>query len=353
MPQGDTRRNFEEAAFKKQGDFRDSSPTISAEGRNPEGHLLASSYECENLYPGIRERDQAVKFFSDRKIKWWRSRLDKGPNRPTRHMASSQVACVNFMLPLASMPDALLAAIRAIDKDVNRIVPIKDEGNSSLVSLVEFEWIGVGKSLEGTTSRGFNSTSIDAYVVAETDSGLRAYLLEWKYVEKYLSSKPDFKGEGNKGETRKGMYCPLYYADDSSFNLEAAPEMDEFLYEPFYQLMRQRLLADSMEQSRKLGVDEANVNEAKVVEAKVVVVVPEENLAYRQVTSDDGKFKTSPPLAERFPGLTVEEVMRAVLKEPDKQFAMVAPRKLLDAAEQAGGSEVRDWANYWRERYGV
>ena len=40
--------------------------------------------------------------------------------------------------------------------------------------------------------------------------------------------------------------------------------MDEFLYEPFYQAMRLRLLADRMVRERQLGVSDA----------KVVVVVP-------------------------------------------------------------------------------
>ena len=55
--------------------------------------------------------------------------------------------------------------------------------------------------------------------------------------------------------------------------LLSAPELDEFLYEPFYQIMRQRLLADRMVHQRELDV----------VEAKVVVVVPEQNQSYRVI----------------------------------------------------------------------
>ena len=55
--------------------------------------------------------------------------------------------------------------------------------------------------------------------------------------------------------------------------------------------MRQRLLADRMVQERELGIDEA----------KVVVVVPEQNWAYRTVS--DGNATTSPSLAQRFPRL--------------------------------------------------
>jgi hypothetical protein len=46
--------------------------------------------------------------------------------------------------------------------------------------------------------------------------------------------------------------------------------MDDPLYEPCYQLMRQRLLADRM-------IDKG---ELEVTEAKVVAVVPEGNIAY-------------------------------------------------------------------------
>ena len=155
-------------------------------------------------------------------------------------MASSQVACVNFLLPLAGIPGALAAVLGSIDRDVRTVVKIRYEGNSSEV---EFEWIGLGNSLEGTTTRGANATSIDAFLVAETDSSLRrAYLIEWKYAEQYLSTRPTLKG----GVTRRLRYGHLYRASSSSFDLEAAPSLEEFLYEPFYQIMRQRLLADRM-----------------------------------------------------------------------------------------------------------
>ena len=78
------------------------------------------------------------------------------------------------------------------------------------------------------------------------------------------------------------------HAPNSAFNPDAVPELDCFLYEPFYQIMRQRLLADRMVRDRELDVDEA----------MVVVVVPEENWAYRAVKSD--RTVTSPLLARRF-----------------------------------------------------
>ena len=353
MQRRSTITSFADAAKRHQGRFRDISSTVSLEGRSPSDdkgvrnpHLLALDCEEENLYPAIRGADGATGFFSQRGIKWWKSSRSGGDSKadgPTRNMASSQVACVNFLLPLAGVPGALTAVLRVIDDDVCGIVDIHHEGNTSSV---EFEWIGCGGSLEGAGTRGAKATSIDAFLVAKTDAGRRrAYLLEWKYAEPHLSTRstrPDFKGKGKSGDTRRKRYGERYRAQFSSFDLEAAPDLDELLYEPFYQIMRQRLLADRMVHQRELDVDEA----------KVVVVVPEQNLAYRSVAY--GRRTTSPPLAKRFPHLgTVEEMMRAVLKSPDAQFDMVAPSTLVDAVTWTCPDETAAWSNYWRERYGV
>jgi hypothetical protein len=345
------RQRFDGVGKKLQADFRDTSETISTEGRSPlddkglrNRHLLALGYEQENLYPALRGDDGAVGFFRSRGIKWWKS-ARSGDNAkvagPTRNMASSQVACVNYLLPLAGIPGALSAALRAIDDDVLGVVEIHHNGNASPL---EFEWIGIGGSLEGAGSRGANSTSVDAFLIAETRAGRRAYLLEWKYVEQYLSTRPDYKGKGRSGDTRRLRYSDRYHAESSSFDLAVVPDMDEFLYEPFYQLMRQRLLADRMVQQSELDV----------VAAKVVVTVPDQNWAYRSIAN--GSTTTSPPLAQRFPDLaTVKAVMRTVLKNPNAHFSMVDPSTLVDAVEREWGDNARvtDWAAYLRERYGV
>ena len=81
-------------------------------------HLLALGYKVENLFPGIRGAGGAIGFFGERGIKWWKSSRsgdDTKLDGPTRNMASSQVACVNFLLPLAGIPGALTAALRALD----------------------------------------------------------------------------------------------------------------------------------------------------------------------------------------------------------------------------------------------
>ena len=347
MLRRDSRAGFERCAKRRQQQFRETSPTVSNGGRSPTDdkglrnpHLLALGCEVENLFPDIRSEGGAIDFFTQRGIKWWKSSRsgdDSKSDGPTRNMASSQVACVNFLMPLASIPGALLSVLRALDDDICSVVNITHDGHTTPV---EFEWIGLGRSLEGGSTRGAQNTSIDAFLLAGTAGGRRrAYLLEWKYVEQYLSARPEFMGQGSRGDTRRSRYAERYSASFSSFT---APNLDDFLYEPFYQIMRQRLLADRMIQERELGIDEA----------KVVVVVPEKNWAYRTVS--DGRTTTSPRLARRFPRLeTVEAVMRASLKDPDAEFDMVAPSSLLDAVSRSLPDETEEWAGYWRDRYGV
>ena len=350
VPKRGSRAGFERSAKRRQQHFRDGSPTISERGRSPTDdkglrhpHLLAIGCETDNLFPGIRDNGGAIDFFRDRQMAWWSNPAsgDIGrADKPTRNMASSQVACVNFLLPLAGIPGALLSLLRALDDDVVTVVNISHDGHTSDV---EFEWIGLSHSLEGGTTRGSQNTSIDAFLVALTKAGRRrAYLLEWKYVERYLSALLEFKGEGARGETRRLRYTERFHSLFSSFNSAAIHDLDDFLYEPFYQIMRQRLLADRMVQEGELEIEEA----------KVVVVVPEENWAYRAVK--DGRTTASPLLARRFPELeTVEAVMRACLKDPDAQFDMVAPSLLLDAVSLDLPEETAEWAGYWRNRYDV
>ena len=348
MQQTEFRANFERQAKSRQHGFRETSPTISKEARSPTddtgrryNHLLALDCEEDNLFPGIRGPEGGIDFFQQRNIIWWQGGGDaSGGGRPTRNMASSQVACVNFLLPLAGIPGGLLSVLQSLDPDVRDVVDIQHEGQ---ISPVEFEWVGIPHSLEGGRRRGAFETSVDAFMVAETSSGQRrAYLLEWKYVERYLRARPEYKGAGTEGKTRRSRYEQRFQGCFSSFDTTLVPDLDDFLYEPFFQLMRQRLLADRMVHDGELEVDQA----------KVVAVVPEENWGYRVVA--DGKTLTSPLLVQRFPHLeTVEAIMRASLKDPRTQFDMVVPLVLLEGVERNLPDETVDWARYWRERYGV
>jgi hypothetical protein len=115
--------------------------------------------------------------------------------------------------------------------------------------------------------------------------------------------------------------------------------LEEFLFEPFYQLMRLRLLADEVERT---GIGPG----LAVADTRVVVVCPEANRDYRLAAS-------STPLARRYPDLTtVEEVMRATLRDPvgiavASSEALVAGLRAWERADTIGS-----WLDYHAGRYG-
>lgn len=324
---------------QQQATFR---KTLSPAADNPtdpkgqkHGHLLALNCETENLMPCLRGKGGAQDIFAARNIHWWRSARsgDQSGNGPTRNLASSQINCVNFLLPLAGDPGALAELLRAVDSDVIRVLPI--EHSVKPFSPVEFEWVGWNTPLEGgTITRGANQTSTDAFMLAETTAGLRAYVIEWKYCEEYLY--PMDKGKGKSGATRRKRYTSLFSAPSSSFKPSA--KLDDLFYEPFYQIMRLLLQADRM---RQQGATKTQM----VTDARVLVVCPKGNKEYRNVVK-------STPLGKRFPSLkTVEEAVQANLKKP-YVFKVIAQEFLVAALRSSNfAAKFQFWLDYHNLRY--
>ncbi|MEY4545411.1 MAG: hypothetical protein RL685_1606 [Pseudomonadota bacterium] len=337
-------RHFGAVAREQQAVFR---TTLSAAARQPtddkgkrHGHLLAHGSEVENLYPGLRGPGGALEFFAERRIPWWRSsrsgdrRADPAYPGPTRNLASSQVSCVNFLLPLASIPGALPALLQLIDPEVIDVEMIVDSDGFS--SPVEFEWVGWLEPLEGgRKTRGAMVTSIDALMVGQTRSGRRAYLFEWKYCEEYL--RPENKGEGTKGNTRAARYRHLYESQASSFN--GAIPFEDLLYDPFYQLTRMLLLGDRM-------LSEGLTEALRVDDFRIVVVCPTANQAFRHVAP-----KT--PIGKRLPPTTTVTDAVAMGLQDARRIEMAAQDQLVAALRRGQlRGELEPWLAYHALRYG-
>jgi len=331
-------------ARRRQAEFRSRSQTISARGRSPSDptgrrhdHLLALGSEDENLFPGIRGPEGARAFFKARGIKWWTSPSsgDKQTSPgPTRNLTSSQVACVNFWLPLAHRPDVLLAILGMLDTDVRAIAPLRYVAKTTgevVATNVELEWVGMTSTLEGKKySRGAHATSADALVVAHLEGGgRRAYIIEWKFVEKY--GRAD-KGKGAKGRERRKCYTARYQAPSSP--LDSRIPLTNLLYDPFYQIMRLALLGGKMIEEQEFGV----------TEAKVVVVCPEENREYRECI-------TSPTLKVRFRECrTVLEVLNKLWRRPE-YVAITTQHALTEAVVRNRVPGLDEWIAYQEDRY--
>ena len=153
--------------------------------------------------------------------------------------------------------------------------------------------------------------------------------MEWKYVEEY---QIDDKGRGRRGDTRHRRYAHLY-EESPSFNGQAP--FDAWHFEPFYQILRLRILADRMVQNHEFGV----------AETKVIVVVPKENRAYLERI-------TSPWHQGKYPDQTVSDIVHYTLVHPQHAYASVPLSLLAGAVRERCGETAISWGWYQRERYG-
>ena len=198
---------------------------------------------AKNLYAPIRPTAQ--RYFAENGISWWAGQ------KPTGHLLSSQIACLNHLMPLMNDPDAVLAVLNGVRNEFVDVLPIVCDKHPAYIA---FEVVSDNDYLnEGKTHRGSNCTSIDALVCARHRSG-RRYLIaiEWKYTEHYAThdksiedGKGHPKGSHAKGYERQRRYNKLI---EHSSLLQSLPCYEGSVYyqEPFYQLMRQTLWVEQM-----------------------------------------------------------------------------------------------------------
>jgi hypothetical protein len=167
----------------------------------------------------------------------------------------------------------LAEILRPIFPELDRMLPVE---NGQYVS---FEWIGkhnyLGEriSRNGKRTRGANFTSTDSIVMFERkDRKRQVVLIEWKYTESYGSTSLK---TAKSGTDRTEIYNHLFERDDCPVNKDLLPSFDALFYEPFYQFMRQQLLAHEMEKAHEL--------DAEVV--SLLHIAPSHNEDFRKVTS--------------------------------------------------------------------
>lgn len=280
---------------------------------------LPVAFGDQNLYPGIRE--SAMSFFFDNRILWH----DGQGGLPSNHMCDSQVACVNFLFSFVHRPDALAQLFQPLFPSINRVLPVEKD------HFVSFEWIGqenyLGERIRkgATRTRGANFTSADAIVKFEQDDAkIRVVLIEWKYTESYSDQYKRFSKHG----TDRGMiYRHLYDQPDCPINKDRLPDYDDLFYEPFYQLMRQQLLAHEMEKAGELDADMVSL----------LHIAPAHNCDFPRVTS--------PGLREL--GESVTEVWKKLVIPVDR-FDSISTEALFSRFE---AEEMQDWHDYIQQRY--
>lgn len=320
---------FLTSEYGPQSEFKRLSPYFSDAARLPGDYRKASRSFClpvanaeENLYVVIRQA--AIAYFAEKQISWH----DGTGGKPSNHLCSSQVACVNFLFPFMAQPDALAQFLRPVFPTLVRVLPMEDEGR-----YVAFEWIGLqdylGEARHGRRrTRGANATSADAAITFEHEDGRRhIVLIEWKYTESYGNNSIKI---ARSGTDRSQIYRRFFAQDDSPINRVIVPHYDDLFFQPFYQLMRQQFLAHEMEKAHELGADVVSV----------LHIAPKRNTDFAQVTSRN--------LCGLGP--TATEVWKRLVRVPNR-FTSVSTEAFFGQFPIERFPNLADWWSYIHQRY--
>ena len=284
---------------------------------------LPLEHAAYNLFHGIR--DDAINTWKRHGIIWHGSAL---PGLPSNHLCSSQVFAVNLLFPFIDKPEALADALRPYFPDIVRMLHVEDK------RYIAFEWIGdinylkeeprIGESRK----RGAGNTSIDAMMAYETQDDKKVMLLiEVKYSESYGVSYKRFRSDGSD---RFENYEEFFYSPGSPINLDVTPNLTDFLYEPFYQLLRHSLLASQIMKTGK-----PKVNRVQVVH---LTVTGNQNLL----------AVTAPRL--RHLGNTTYEVWKSILKDPST-FSLISTESFFKGINLEVHRDLEPWALFMKNRY--
>jgi hypothetical protein len=276
----------------------------------------------QNLNPMIR--DSLLDHFDRAMIQW---------HQHCNHALSSQVCCVNFLGPLMHRPEHLSRIIAdALGIAPPQMLPV-GQGRDGADIFVDFEWIGLSNYLgewpkNGKASRGANATSADAVVrMTDADGAITTILIEWKYTESYGAP---LRPAGNP--TRIRRYKDKAFAPDGPIRADHGLTVEDFFWEPFYQLLRQQMLAWRMERARE---DDAT----RVI---VLHLSPAGNQTLHKVTAQ----------SLRAFGENVFTVFSNFLADPSRFHATTIESAFTPTLKDIVASDPADpWAAYLLDRY--
>jgi len=236
---------------------------------------------------------------------------------------------MNFLMPLADKPEMLSRLVGEALVIASPEMLEFESGPDGRPWFVGFEWNGREDYLnEGGRQRrrirGSNSTSADAVVRFRHNGRNETLLIEWKYTESY---GPPIAAKGNP--TRISRYENLLFTPTGPIRNDLGLKIEDFFYEPFYQLLRQQMLAFQM---KKIGED-------RTERVRVLHIAPAANLALRKVTS---------PALKRF-GDDAFAVFRSLLVLP-ADFVSRSTESLFGPLI-SNPNGANEWAGYLARRY--
>ena len=166
--------------------------------------------------------------------------------------------------------------------------------------------------------RGANCTSVDACMIGKNKAGEKIlFFIEWKYTEFY-----GYKSKQCKA--REDVYNNLITNNVSPFK---DIRVDIYYYEPFYQLMRQTLLAEQCIKNREYGC----------TDYRIVHVIPTENVKLLNTVT-----------SKKMTGSTISEAWKNVLKR-ENTYISLSPKEFISPIKKE--EEAFQFIDYLNKRY--
>ena len=277
----------------------------------------------KNFFAPIK--DEVIKYFSKNEIAWW------GGRKPTGHVLSSQIACVNHLFAIRYDKIAVLGLLQTISNDFIDVIEI--ETDKHLCGFIQFESVSDYDYLkENHSTRGSNCTSVDALIYAKHQNGSKWLIpIEWKFTEFYENMDKAKEGCNKNPENYKGKVRQERYTDLINNSTQLKGENHYcYYFEPFYQLMRQTLWAEQM----IINKEKETIKADKFLH---IHVIPSEN-------------KDLLNKAYKCSGFDMETTWRNHLKHSDK-YVIISPKDFLSNLDQVKYKELNDYLNkrYWTE----
>jgi hypothetical protein len=268
-----------------------------------------------NIWEGVRE--DAIEYFNQNSICFWES-----INKPSGHLLSSQIACINHMFFMRQRQEVATAVLQGVDRNVKNALRI--EKNETDNGFVVFEENGQRNYLnEKSRIRGAHSTSIDAVMLGEMKNGSRKlFFIHWNYTECFCGQT---KLIDDKGVFNRQTYIPFLEDPTSPFK---SCDQAKFFVEPYFHLMRQLLLANEMTKANEYGATDYTF----------LFIAPFENqeLLGKNIS------------ANCFAGSKLPEIWTSLLKSPGK-YIFQSPQDFMEPATYC--NDTITISSYLKQRY--
>lgn len=268
-----------------------------------------------NIWTGVRK--DVIAYFQQNSISFWES-----INKPSGYLLSSQIACINHLFFMRQRQDVATAVLQGVDRNVKKALRIDKDEND--IGFVVFEENGQNNYLnERSRIRGAHSTSIDAAMLGEMKNGTRKlFLIKWIYSECFGGCT---KVINNKGAFNISTYKHFLEVPDSP--IKSCNHIGLSI-EPYFQLMRQTLLAHEMTKANEYGASDYTH----------LFVVPSGNQDLLGVNV----------ASSRLAGSKLPETWANLLKTPDK-YVIIDPEEFIKPSLPF--DDTKEIISYLKKRY--